>query len=330
MTLDKILKGTSRAFYLSLSILPPLARTPLSLAYLLARAADTIADAPCEVPDQRRQLLSALRLSVASGDEARWGAVAGLVGNVRPDNASESQLLQRLPLLLQLLESRPKAEQKAIRGVVSTLIEGMLFDQELFESTTPVSPTSGLEDAQLETYTYLVAGCVGPFWSQICALSDPCLQPLCAAEQHETAVEFGKGLQWVNILRDVPKDQSAGRYYLPALGAPQFLGRYLGRVRRALAALSTAQAYPLLFPRGYLRHRLAVFWPLVLALRTLELLASDGGPRPGRRVKVARWEVMVWVGLGPLLVSSDAVLVWMLKTLRRRAEQAVNVLEEKR
>src|SRR5687768_11812317 len=41
-----VLRSVSRSFYLSLRILPRPLRDPLSLAYLLARAADTIADTP--------------------------------------------------------------------------------------------------------------------------------------------------------------------------------------------------------------------------------------------------------------------------------------------
>ena len=39
-----LLKQVSRSFYLTLAVLPPSLREPVGLAYLLARAADTIAD----------------------------------------------------------------------------------------------------------------------------------------------------------------------------------------------------------------------------------------------------------------------------------------------
>ena len=38
------LRSVSRSFYLSLAILPRSLREPIGLAYLLARAADTVAD----------------------------------------------------------------------------------------------------------------------------------------------------------------------------------------------------------------------------------------------------------------------------------------------
>ncbi|MCI0869448.1 MAG: squalene/phytoene synthase family protein, partial [Chloroflexi bacterium] len=42
--LTDLLKGVSRSFYLTLRVLPGGIREPVGLAYLLARAADTIAD----------------------------------------------------------------------------------------------------------------------------------------------------------------------------------------------------------------------------------------------------------------------------------------------
>ena len=42
--LGPLLRRVSRSFYLTLRVLPATLRTPIGLAYLLARAADTLAD----------------------------------------------------------------------------------------------------------------------------------------------------------------------------------------------------------------------------------------------------------------------------------------------
>ncbi len=330
-TLDDILKGTSRAFYLSLAVLPPGARAPLSLAYLLARAADTIADAPARPGLDRRELLESFRLTIAERSRTRWQAAAPQLSLVQSPNPKEQQLIGSLESLLSLLDQRSEVEQQAIRQVVSTLVEGMLWDQQLFEPDDgSLHADRGLDDPELERYTYLVAGCVGPFWSRVCSLGEPNLASL-GSDQHDgTAVEFGKGLQWVNILRDIPRDQESGRYYLPALSSENFRERFLRQSRRALSALSQAQAYPFLFPNRYLRHRMAVFWMLVLAYRTLEKLFRHGGARQlGERVKVPRWEVLAWVALSPLLVLNDRLLNALLTRLSRRADVALMILEER-
>lgn len=343
-TLDDILKGTSRAFYLSLAVLPQGARAPLSLAYLLARAADTVADSPADPSLDRQALLEGLRDSIVAYSPALWAERREALALVRPDNLKEQQLLLSVDDLLGLLERTPSDQQGAIRQVVSTLIDGMLWDQQLFTPTeaptevtstdsarlpVPVRAATGLDDEEFERYTYLVAGCVGPFWSRVCAFAAPQLTHLASSERDDIAREFGKGLQWVNILRDVPRDQQAGRYYLPQLQRPDFRPRFLAQARRALSALSTACEYPTLFPSSYLRYRMAVLWLLVLAYRTLEKLFRHGGARElGERVKVPRWEVLTWVGLSPLLVISDSGLKFTLKRLQQRAEQALSTLEE--
>ena len=51
--LGPVLREVSRAFYLSLRVLPPAVRPQISLAYLLARITDTIADTDLVPPEHR-------------------------------------------------------------------------------------------------------------------------------------------------------------------------------------------------------------------------------------------------------------------------------------
>ena len=71
--LGPLLKGVSRSFYLTLRILPAGMRDPIGLAYLLARAADTIADTSLIPPAQRLELLLSLRAQVnGAGDQGAF------------------------------------------------------------------------------------------------------------------------------------------------------------------------------------------------------------------------------------------------------------------
>ena len=56
-----LLKSVSRSFYLSLAVLPAAVRPAIGLAYLLARAADTVADTRLIDRRQRDTQLLALR-----------------------------------------------------------------------------------------------------------------------------------------------------------------------------------------------------------------------------------------------------------------------------
>ena len=60
LLLRSLLKSVSRSFYLTLSILPAGMRDPVGLAYLLARAADTIADTSLIAQEKRLELLCQL------------------------------------------------------------------------------------------------------------------------------------------------------------------------------------------------------------------------------------------------------------------------------
>lgn len=321
--LNQILKETSRAFYLSLAILPEYSRRPLSLGYLLARAADTVADSETTDEAGRRQTLRALQSALLNPSQ---GMEVDLVAYV-PEHEGEQRLLRSVPALYQELEECPETERHSIVGVVHTLIEGMLWDQQLFAQAA-APREEGLSEEELERYTYLVAGCVGPFWSQACAGPDPRTCGLLSQAWTETAIEFGKALQWVNILRDIPKDQLQARFYLPKLERADFTAAFSRGCRRALEAFSSALNYPVQYPAVRLRDRIATFLPLVLGLRTLCKLWQDGGPRQGHRVKVTRTEVMAWMVLSPFLTFFDAGYHMVTARLYQSALSALETWEK--
>lgn len=68
-SLIALLKRVSRSFYLSVRVLPEAVAAQIGLAYLLARAADTIADTDLLPPSVRLELLTELDRACA-GDVA--------------------------------------------------------------------------------------------------------------------------------------------------------------------------------------------------------------------------------------------------------------------
>src|SRR5205085_10519993 len=63
-TLFSLLKQVSRSFYLTLRLLPAPIRSQIGLAYLLARATDTVADTRAIPLESRLATLSALRARI--------------------------------------------------------------------------------------------------------------------------------------------------------------------------------------------------------------------------------------------------------------------------
>src|SRR5580692_2662628 len=98
--LTSLLRDVSRSFYLTMRILPGPVRRQISLAYLLARTSDTIADTELVDVPSRLQTLSALRERILG----RHGAPLSLA-RLRENQGSPAErvLLERSEDSLRLL-----------------------------------------------------------------------------------------------------------------------------------------------------------------------------------------------------------------------------------
>jgi len=170
--LGDLLKNVSRSFYLTLRVLPDGMREPVGLAYLLARAADTIADTALVAPERRAALLTDLRDEIERlGDGAALSRALEDVTRMQTDS-HEHMLLASMKPMLALLRAQPDADRASIRKVVATLTSGMEFDLRTFPDEQSGQVASLPSRDELDRYTYLVAGCVGEFWT-VDANSDP-------------------------------------------------------------------------------------------------------------------------------------------------------------
>jgi farnesyl-diphosphate farnesyltransferase len=324
--LGPLLKGVSRSFYLTLRILPAGMRDPVGLAYLLARAADTIADTSLIPPEQRLDLLLSLRAQVngASDERAFLQRMAGEVA-AQQTHSDEKVLLESLGPALAVLSQLDESDREAVREIVTTLTQGMEFDLRTFPDEQSGQIVALREPAELDRYTYLVAGCVGEFWTSMTYSHMP--RTLKAAPETMLArgIRFGKALQMTNVLRDCGKDLRIGRCYLPGV----MLDRFGLTPQDLLAPSSSLRAQPLLFelvrmtldhfraaidytvaiPAFSVRLRLACLWPVLIGLETLLLLVhNDNWLDPAQVSKVQRNKVYQVIAGSIPLVSSDALL----------------------
>ncbi|VAW89487.1 Squalene synthase [hydrothermal vent metagenome] len=341
--LKDLLQGVSRSFYLTLRVLPAQLREPISVAYLLARAADTIADTEIVSADRRCDALHHLRGQLQS-DVPSHAVLerlqTGFTGQL--DHAFENELLAMLSPLFELLLRQTAPDKAMIRKVVLTLIEGMVSDLESF----PVSKNSGevvsaLERGdQLDHYTYLVAGCVGEFWTDISVAHIDPLQCWQSDQRYysQLGVRFGKGLQLTNILRDVPRDLRIGRCYLPqswlddvALTPHDLMNvtnsatarpLLIKGIHSALEHYTAAEQYVVALPRRCVRLRLAALWPMLIGLKTLAQLSQQSNwLDAGVACKVERQWVYRMILLSFGVVFSN----FMLKRWCARLRQSVSL-----
>ena len=316
---DQLLRGVSRSFYLSLRVLPPALRSQISLAYLLARASDTVADTKAVPREKRLRVLRAMK----GGDFAPVSELAA--GQALP---AERLLLEDLGLCAAALDELAPGDRDLIRSLLDTIVSGQIFDLERFPGETERELAALSDDAELDRYTYLVAGCVGEFWTRMCAAHLPAFQALDQEEMLRLGARLGKGLQLVNILRDLAGDLRIGRCYLPVAQPQRFLdpGRY-GELRQdygrwldaAAAHLDAGWAYVLRLPPALWRVRLACIWPIWIGLGTIALLRRCNPLDLSQRVMVPQWRVNLWLGQSLVCARSDRLLDLAYRRLRARA-----------
>jgi farnesyl-diphosphate farnesyltransferase len=331
--LNELLKQTSRSFYLTLRVLPGTIRPQIGLAYLLARTTDTIADTELVPLEQRLDALKRLRERIQGSSTVPLN----LGELVRQQGSSAEQaLLETVEDSLAQLQTLSPADLKLIRNVLTTIIGGQELDLRRFgslgstESSTLRSgataedgrPTNqkiiALEtEAELDDYTYRVAGCVGGFWTKICRAH---LFPNARLDDEllmANGIRFGKGLQLVNILRDLPADLRKGRCYLPSIELDEarlmsavllspaneakfhpFFNRYLDLAESHLRA---GWDYTNSLPFGQVRVRLACAWPILIGIKTIERLRAANVLELKQGIKISRGEVrqiLLWSALG--------------------------------
>jgi farnesyl-diphosphate farnesyltransferase len=296
-----LLKQVSRSFYLTLRILPAPVRPQISLAYLLARASDTIADTEA-VPRAKRVIC--LREFQPLTRVPNLGAIAE--NQALP---GERELLARLGECLDMLNTFRTADCRLIQQLLETITTGQIFDLERFPAGNLTSLT---DDAELDRYTYLVAGCVGEFWTKMCQAHVKGMGQWGDGAMVEKGIRFGKGLQLVNILRDVAEDRRRGRQYLPDLAG------YQTWLDRAVEHLDAGWQYTLSIPARQWRVRLACTWPIWIGLETIALLRRAA---PDQRVKVPQGVVNRLLLRSFLGCRSNAALDQRYRQLVERASR---------
>jgi farnesyl-diphosphate farnesyltransferase len=220
---------------------------------------------------------------------------------------AERVLLEKCEASLALLQSQSAVDQKLIHEVLDTITSGQELDLKRFGNPSANKIVALQTDTELDDYTYRVAGCVGKFWTQTCLAHQFSTEQTANPSFEELGVRFGKGLQLVNILRDIPADLAKGRCYIPseklaAIGLspadllrpendPKFRPLYKHYLNLAEAHLAAGWEYTNQVPFGQARVRLACAWPILIGLKTIGRLQSGNVLDPRHRIKVTRADI---------------------------------------
>jgi farnesyl-diphosphate farnesyltransferase len=301
VTANELLKATSRSFYLTLRVLPGAIRHQVSLAYLLARTTDTIADTELVPLEQRLQALQKLRERILGTGSAPLN-----LGELTRQQTSpaEQLLLEKVEESLALLKRLSPDDLQLIRAVLETITSGQELDLRRFTGASAQNIMALRTEEELDDYTYRVAGCVGEFWTKVCRSHLFPHAKIDDARLLSNGVRFGKGLQLVNILRDLPVDLRKGRCYLPsdklsdAGLSPTDLLRAENESRlrpfydtlmdRAHLHLAAGWTYTNSLPASQVRVRLACAWPVLIGRQTIDRLRIANALDAGQHVKISR------------------------------------------
>ena len=291
-----LLRSVSRTFYFSVCILPAELRETMGVAYLLARTSDTIADSESAPVATRLRRLEEFGKMLQSGASPQF--LGNIQRDIQPAHEGERTLIAALPRVLERFGAFRPWEWKETLELLANIIRGQSNDLRTFPDPAQIS---ALPDAHsIEDYTYLVAGCVGEWWTRMSCHHFPRYSRRTEQELMPLASAFGKALQLVNILRDMPADLRAGRCYLPA-DELQIAGANPATLLDNPAAAQTVFEAWMAKARGYLdeardyiravrpwRVRFACYLPWRLAVKTLDLMAVTSPLGSAEKVKVPR------------------------------------------
>ncbi len=257
----EILRETSRTFYIPISQLPSGLQEAVASAYLCMRAIDEIEDHPTLDNATKVQLLRSISQTLQSGvngfDLDAFATGFGATHTLLPE---VSLRLREWSILA------PESIAPRIWDATAAMADRMASWAEVNWQVQ--------SEADLDRYTFSVAGTVGLLLSDLWAWHDG------TSTNRTEAIGFGRGLQAVNILRNHSEDRQRGVTFFPAGWEVSQMTQY---ARRNLAL---ADAYTQALPDGPALTFCRI--PLTLAHGTLEALA-DG------REKLSRTDVLALI-----------------------------------
>ena len=303
--IDKLLETTSRSFYPTLKYLPKKIRGQIGLLYLLARVADTIADSKVGETEVLIDTLNDYN-DVAQGRGKNLPDLSELAEiQLNPD---EGELLRNVQKVIDALSVYDKGDQERMLKCLDVIVGGQVLDLQRFGIAREGGKISSLNsEDELDDYAFRVAGCVGVFWTEM-SLAHIIKLPKEKEEIFfENGIRFGKALQMINILRDIPEDLRFGRCYIPghrleehALTPDDLLDsnnigtfrplydEYLDLTSRHLDA---AVEYIRMIPERQFRLKAASMLPVLIGQITVTLLREGNILDSEEKIKVTRDEM---------------------------------------
>lgn len=189
----RMLKQTSRTFYIPITLLKPKLKKTVASAYLCMRAIDEIEDHEVLDSETKQYLLRAIsHLLQQEFDDQTYKEL------VAPYHSQLPEVTLRLGDWIRIC---PSSITEKVTYSTSMMAAGMA---DWTEKDWYIQNETDLDD-----YTYYVAGLVGVMLSDIWEWYDG------TQTNRNLAIGYGRGLQAVNILRNQDEDSERGVQFVP-------------------------------------------------------------------------------------------------------------------
>jgi farnesyl-diphosphate farnesyltransferase len=189
----RVLKQTSRTFYIPIKLLNPTLRKTVGAAYLCMRAIDEIEDHETLNPAVKTHLLRSIKKLLAGPFDR--GAYRELLA---PYESEFEEVTLRMG---DWLDFCPDEIVDKVKESTAVMAGGMAkWVEKDFQVHTK---------EELDEYTYYVAGLVGVMLSDIWKWYDG------TQTERDLAIGYGRGLQAVNMLRNQEEDFERGVEFIP-------------------------------------------------------------------------------------------------------------------
>lgn len=295
------LPKVSRTFAPTIKMLPEGLRLQVTVAYLLCRIADTVEDSEeLSLKTKQTMLQTFARIFMESNDNA-IETFKNLTPAL-PRQTADDTLVYDLDRVLSVYFSfKPVMQQHIAKWVVEMSLGMHKYAQAIHKKRFSFLKSM----KELDEYTYYVAGTVGYLLTELFSYYSHKITPPIRGKMEHLAGSFGKGLQMVNIIRDMTVDMRRGQSYIPnellakykltretiydqrnAQKAEQLFNEL---IQKAVEYLDQALEYILLIPKEETRIRLFCMLPLFWAMRTLQKIQYNTLALLGsEKVKVSR------------------------------------------
>lgn len=297
-----MLPQVSRTFAPTIKMLPKLLFVPVAVAYLLCRIADTVEDEPSISKEEKEYLLD-LYIKIFQGKEKEAHSTFIEKTKVIKQHSPDVYLLHnfdRVYNVLNLFESE-------VKRLIGIWVIEMALGMKKYAQSMKKSKFRFLKSMkELDEYMYYVAGTVGQLLTSLFAHFSKKITPPIKRKLESFAESFGKGLQMVNIIRDMTTDLRRGQSYIPdeilakynltrqsifeANNREQAKRMFNELIETAVSHMDKAMSYIVTIPREEARIRLFCLLPVFWAMRTLQKIQQNTLQLlNNEKIKISRW-----------------------------------------